>query len=67
MKDAIERAAGIFGVPVNEVFPVKNYERETGPVSAVDILCLDACLEMLKYANSLIESKLNTVTDSDSD
>ena len=63
----MEKAAGIFGVPANQVYPVKNYEDEVGIVPAVNILALYACLRMLKYANSLLELKLSADSESDED
>ena len=58
VEDAIKRAATVFGLPVNQIYPVKNYESETGNVTAVDVLGLDACRRLLEYANSFIDSKV---------
>ena len=52
VKDAMEMCAAKFGIPQNQVYPLKNYHRETDPVLAIDVLALHTSLKLMDMADA---------------
>ncbi|XP_022301485.2 interferon-induced protein 44-like isoform X3 [Crassostrea virginica] len=55
---AVEKVANIMGLPRARVFPVKNYENETGLVVGINILVLEAMKRCLDLADDFIEEQV---------
>jgi len=56
IKDAVFKTALIFGIPVNQVHPVKCYQQEMVLNESVDILALLGLRQMLHWAEDHIDN-----------
>ena len=56
IKGAVFKAASIFGIPVNQVHPVKCYQEEMVLNESVDILALLALRQMLHWAEDHLDN-----------
>lgn len=55
----MEECSCRLGVPMNCIFPVKNYHNEHTTDKATDILILDALLNIVNFARDYVEDKLD--------
>lgn len=46
------------GVPMNYIFPVKNYHEEINNNAQTDVLILTAVTNILNFANDYVERKV---------
>jgi len=56
IKDAVYKTASIFGIPENQVHPVKCYKQEMVLSEDVDILALLALRQMLHWAEDHLDN-----------
>ena len=59
VKEAVDKCGVIFGVPTNQVFPLKNYEAEMDTVPAFDILALTTCLKLMHMSDGYVRNYLD--------
>ncbi|XP_056114582.1 interferon-induced protein 44-like [Rhinichthys klamathensis goyatoka] len=52
IKERMEFCKNIVGVPMNSIFPVKNYHDEIDPDDLVDVLILKAFEQIVRFANA---------------
>ncbi|XP_028841255.1 interferon-induced protein 44-like isoform X2 [Denticeps clupeoides] len=52
IKEKMQECSNRLGVPMNCIFPVKNYHEETKLVLEVDVLILDALFHIVNFANN---------------
>jgi len=56
IKDAVFKTASIFGIPENQIHPVKCYKQEMGLSQDVNILALLALRQMLHWAEDHLDN-----------
>ncbi|XP_061167739.1 interferon-induced protein 44-like [Saccostrea echinata] len=56
-KQAVDKVAEMIGVPRSQVFPVKNYEKETRLHISINILALSALRQTLVFADDFLEDQ----------
>ncbi|MBN3325870.1 IF44L protein, partial [Atractosteus spatula] len=56
IKEQIEMASQILGIPVNCIVPVKNYSDKISPNDEIDVLALTALLQILRFANGYLQN-----------
>ncbi|KAM8725333.1 interferon-induced protein 44-like isoform 2-T2 [Acanthopagrus schlegelii] len=57
MKDQMERFSADVGIPMNCIFPVKNYHQEINIDNDIDVLILSALREIISYGDDFINLK----------
>ncbi|KAF4075400.1 hypothetical protein AMELA_G00234090 [Ameiurus melas] len=55
IKERMEKCSVSLGVPLNYIFPVKNYHEEITNSAEIDILILMALINILNFANEFVE------------
>ncbi|XP_051767684.1 interferon-induced protein 44-like [Ctenopharyngodon idella] len=60
IKQKMEECSIKLGVPVNCIYPVKNYHEENTTDTTVDILILDALKNILNFANDYVEDQVDS-------
>lgn len=64
IKVKMEECCNIVGVPMNHIFPVKNYHEEIDPDSDIDVLLLKALTQIVETANDhLSKTHANLLND----
>ncbi|XDV14625.1 hypothetical protein PO909_014847 [Leuciscus waleckii] len=59
IKQKMEECSCRLGVPVNCIYPVKNYHEERTTNTTIDILILDALNNILNFANDHVEDQVD--------
>ena len=62
VQEIVKKAATKFGIPVNQIFPIKNYECETESVLNIDILTLYNLKSMLDMCEDGVLAGLNRLS-----
>ncbi|XP_051767559.1 interferon-induced protein 44-like [Ctenopharyngodon idella] len=60
IKQKMQECSVKLGVPVNCIYPVKNYHEERTTNTTVDILILDALKNILNFANDYVEDQVDS-------
>ncbi|XP_066511950.1 interferon-induced protein 44-like [Hoplias malabaricus] len=63
IKEKMQECSNRLGVPMNCIFPVKNYSEEVNNNVCLDVLILMAITNIVTFANDYIEEKLFTDND----
>ncbi|XP_026200964.1 interferon-induced protein 44-like [Anabas testudineus] len=63
MKQTMQKASALLGVPLSCVVPVKNYSEELDLDPNSDILLLSAVLQMLRFADNCFDTVSNGESD----
>ena len=63
VKDAVDKASQVFGIPRAQVLPVKNYESETDLDENVNILTLLALRQILRSCQDYLYNQLEDLED----
>ncbi|XP_066548359.1 interferon-induced protein 44 [Amia ocellicauda] len=61
IKKQIEKCSQTLGIPVSNIFPVKNYHEESSLNVNLDILVLSALLQILQFASDRFENVLQNL------
>ncbi|KAF4075399.1 hypothetical protein AMELA_G00234080 [Ameiurus melas] len=61
IKAKMEECSVRLGVPLNYIFPVKNYYEEINTNAETDILILTAVTNILEFANDFVKKKKKKV------
>ncbi|XP_073698770.1 interferon-induced protein 44 [Garra rufa] len=59
IKEKVEECSVRLGVPVNCIFPVKNYHEEDPGDTKMDILILKALLNIVNFANDYVQDQID--------
>ncbi|XP_062866883.1 interferon-induced protein 44-like [Trichomycterus rosablanca] len=59
IKDKMQECSNLLGIPMNHIFPVKNYHEEIDPVNDMDVLILKALDQIVNIANDAQKKKPN--------
>ncbi|KAI5628587.1 interferon-induced protein 44 [Silurus asotus] len=59
IRDKIIQCSNLLGVPVNLVFPVVNYNKETNVNTDINCLMLDALRNIVPWANDYVKKRSN--------
>ncbi|XP_047658775.1 uncharacterized protein LOC113650703 [Tachysurus fulvidraco] len=54
IKEKIQGCSNVLGIPMNHIFPVKNYHEEIDTVDDMDVLILKALDQIVNLANDLL-------------
>ncbi|MCI4393944.1 hypothetical protein PGIGA_G00163230 [Pangasianodon gigas] len=57
IKEKMEECSIRLGIPVNYIFPVKNYHEEISNNAETDILILMAVTNIVNFANDFVKTK----------
>ncbi|XP_073687354.1 interferon-induced protein 44-like isoform X2 [Garra rufa] len=60
IKQKMEECSVNLGVPLNCIFPVKNYHQERTTDTTIDILILDALQNIIYFANDHVEDEVDS-------
>ncbi|KTF78069.1 hypothetical protein cypCar_00042166 [Cyprinus carpio] len=57
IKQKMQECSNCLGIPVSNIYPVKNYHEERATNATMDILILDALQNIVNFANDYVEDQ----------